>query len=626
MFLSCDSAFGYNGFEGRLKLATDITDIGNQAFSGCGFSGKVIIPEGVSTIGYATFKDCMNIEEVEFGDGLQVIAEEAFSGCRALKKVEFPAGLKVIGNSAFSRSNLSGYIAFQDGLYSIGESSFSYCKQLEGITFPESLLNIKDYAFSNCESISGDLVIPDNVAYVGEEAFKNCVRVNSVTFGESLASIGPGAFAGCTGLKSAFVKDITPDYYSQNETNPSFEEQVMLIGFDENPKTSELWNSYKETKLSEISKTKGNDSGSEAKTVPYYWTDSLKGETFKGAGSYADTKLCFYNDEVVLTINGREYIKVPFEADQYEEGDEKHIKTDNLLYYYGIISDLVFYDNGYQKNVIKAKMVWDDGTEDIAYFTVGSEETALPFGYEGIDSQYFTDDSYEDDYEEEEEYEFKGKIDIEEDSTEYESWGEPYSDFYFMKYQDERHEDSDGNPILWFGDLDKLATGCSVYCAVENEEINATASSTLNSSGATSYDAENVCTQNNSQAWVEGFDGSGIGEYVEIRRKLDVSDKNYGIDYTEICIVNGYIKNEQVWKNNNRVKTLAFYYNDKYMFDIELEDTFLPQTISLKKYNIHADSGEEAVFKYVIKDVYKGDKYDDTAITGIIMDFFTPNH
>ena len=29
---------------------------------------------------------------------------------------------------------------------------------------------------------------------------------------------------------------------------------------------------------------------------------------------------------------------------------------------------------------------------------------------------------------------------------------------------------------------------------------------------------------------------------------------------------------------------------------------------------------------FEIKEIYKGDKYDDTAITGIIMDFYTPNH
>lgn len=616
-----ENAFGYTGFAGRLKLSPNLTDIGNHAFSGCSFIGRVEIPEGILNIEDATFKDCINIESVVLSDGLGVISAEAFSGCKSLKKIEFPVGLKIIGDSAFSRSGLSGYVTLQDGLCSIGENSFSYCKDIEGIILPESLLNIKDYAFSNCESISGELIIPDNVAYVGQDAFKNCAKIDSVAFGEAVASIGPGAFAGCTGLKSALAEGVTPDYYSQNETNPSFDGQVKLIGFDESSKASELWDSYKETKLSEISKSKGSDIEVNAKTVPYYWTDSLKGETFKGAGSFADTRLCFFDDEVLLTINGRDYIKVPFEADPDEDGEEKHIKVDNLIYYFGEISDLVYYDNGYQKNVIKANVKWDDGMEDVAYFAVGSEETVLPFGYEE-DSYY---ESYEDDYEEEE-YEFKGKIDIEESPDYWRSWGEPFPEFNYMKYEDSRHSDSDGNPILWFGDLDKLAIGCSVYCAVENEELKARASSTLKSNGSINYEADNVCIQNNSGAWVEGSNGSGIGEYIEIKRKLDVSDKEYGIDYTEIVIVNGYLKNEKVWKNNNRVKTLAFYYNDEYMFDIDLEDIYSPQTISLEGYDIHADSGEEVSFKFEIKDIYKGDKYDDTAITGIIIDFFTPNH
>lgn len=613
-----NNAFGYTGFGGILKLDSKITDIEDYAFCGCSFSGKVEVPEGITSIGNATFKDCINIEEVVLPAGLEAISAEAFSGCKALKKCDFPIGLKIIGDNAFSRCNLSGNIVFPAGLCSIGESSFNSCARIEGITFPETLLNIKDYAFANCETISGELVIPDNVAYVGEKAFKNCAKIDTVAFGDNLASIGPGAFAGCTGLKSASVKDTTPDYYSQDETDPSFEKQVELIGFDENPKASDLWNGYKETKLAEISaKADGKvaDSDTEEKSEPYYWTNSLNGETFKGAGSYADTKLCFSDEEVVLTINGREYTKVPYEADPYEENDEKHIKADNLLYYFGAISDLIYYDNGYQKNVIKATFVWDDGTEDTAFFAVGSEETVLPFGYEEA----------EDVSDEEEEYEFLGKIDIE-DGPEFEYWGEPYNDFYYMQYQDSRHEDEDGNPVLWFGDLDKLVAGCSVYCAVEDEEIKATASSTLRNNGAINYGAENVFVQNNSGAWVEGSDGSGIGEYIEIKRKIDVSDKDYGIDYTEICIVNGYIKNAEVWKNNNRVKTLEFYFNDEYLFDIDLEDTYSPQIISLEGYDIHAASGEEVVFKYVIKDVYKGDKYDDTAITGIIMDFYTPNH
>lgn len=614
-----DDAFRSAGFDGRLRLGSNLTNIGDYAFAGCGFKGRISIPEQISVINSHAFDGCNNIEEVELEDGLEVISSQAFYSCKSLRKVDFPVGIKVIGDMAFAYSALSGHIELNDGLYSIGDSCFRSCSNITGITLPATLLNIKDYAFANCEELSGDLVIPDNVAYVGKCAFNNCKKLSSVAFGTGISSIGQGAFEGCSGIKSATLSGTMPDYYSKNEDTPSFDEVTKLIGFDESKKGSVLWNSYRESKLTELAQTKSTDNAGEAKTVPYYWTDSLTRETFKGTGSYADTSIYFMNGMITVSINGREYSNVSYEADPNEM--EKRINVDNFVYLYGILSDLEFYDNGYMKGVIKATLSLDDGTEEIVLFAVGSEETVLPFGYEAADEEYLT----EGDYEEEDEYEFVGKIDIE-DPPSYESWGEPYSDFYYMKYLDERHEDSEGNPILWFGDMDKLEVGCSVYCAVENEEINATASSTLKSNGTISYGAENVCNQNNTQAWVEGSEGSGIGEYIEIKRRLDVSDKNYGVDYTEICIVNGYIKNEKVWKNNNRVKTLAFYYNGEYICDIELEDTYSPQIISLEKYNIHADSGEEAVFKYVIKDVYKGDKYDDTAITGIIMDFYTPNH
>lgn len=563
-----NDAFRSAGFDGRLKLNSKLMDIGDYAFAGCGFIGKVSIPEGIGIINNNTFDGCKSIEEVEFSDGLGVISYQAFYDCQALKKVEFPS-VKVIGDMAFSHSGLSGYIVFEDGLCSIGDSCFRSCNNITGITLPDTLLNIKDYAFASCEELSGDLVIPDNVAYVGGNAFYNCKKLNSVTFGTGISSIGPGAFAGCNQLVSASIGDSTPDYYSKTESEPSFDEMTKLIGFDESKKASTLWNGYKESKLAEISNANETDKGGEAKTVPYYWTDSLTRESFKGTGSHADTTLYFFDGMINVSINGREYIKVPYEADPNEE--EKRIKVDNFVYLYGVFSDLEFYDNGYMKCVIKGTLSCDDGTEEVVLFAVGSEETVLPVGYEDIDEEYLDN------------------------------------------FEDELDEDSDED-------------GCSVYCAVENEEINATASSTLESNGANSYDAQNVCAKDDSQAWVEGAEGSGIGEYIEIKRKLDVSDKAYGIDYTDISIVNGYTKNEEVWKNNNRVKTLAFYYNDTFVLDIELEDSDSPQTISLEEYGIRAASGEEAVFKFVIKDVYKGDKYDDTAITSIVMNFYTPNH
>ena len=388
-----------SGLTGDLIIPEGVTHISDYAFRGCeGFDGELKLPKKISEIGLATFSLCGHFKgDLVIPDSVTRIADDAFRSAGFDGRLKLDTELTDIGDMAFSYSGLSGHIEFTDGLYSIGDSCFRSCTNITGITLPETLLNIKDYAFANCEELSGDLVIPDSVACVGKNSFNNCKKLSSVAFGSGISSIGPGAFEGCASLKTASISDYMPDYYSKDEDMSSFDDNTELIGFDESKKGSTLWNDYKETKLSESSKTEDIDSDADGKMEPYYWTDSLTRETFKGTGSYADTTLYFMDGMITVSINGRDYNKVPYKADP--DTEEKLIKVDNFVYLYGNLSDLEFFDNGYMKGVIKATLSWDDG----------------------------------------------------------------------------------------------------------------------------------------------------IGEYLEIKRTLDVSDKDYGIDYTEICIVNGYIKNENVW-------------------------------------------------------------------------------
>lgn len=98
------------------------------------------------------------------------------------------------------------------------------------------------------------------------------------------------------------------------------------------------------------------------------------------------------------------------------------------------------------------------------------------------------------------------------------------------------------------------------------------------------------------------------------------------IDLLTICIVNGYAETIKKWTDNSRVKSLKMYFNDKYIATIELEDSIKPQYIDIKPLELKVKSKEEFVLKFEIEDVYKGEKYDDTAITGIDLEFWTPNH
>ncbi|MDO5436049.1 MAG: hypothetical protein Q4G19_06740 [Clostridia bacterium] len=179
---------------------------------------------------------------------------------------------------------------------------------------------------------------------------------------------------------------------------------------------------------------------------------------------------------------------------------------------------------------------------------------------------------------------------------------------------------------LHYGFTDDYLEGCSVWCAVNDYSVSAGASSTLSPQGKYSYEAANIISGDRNNAWVEGAKGYGIDEYIEITRSYEVSDAEYGVDFTELCIVNGYARTPETWAANSRVKELKFSFNGEYVDSLFLQDIMEPQYFDLTPYGLHTDSGTDSVWRFAIVSVYEGDTYQDTAITGIEVRFWTPNH
>lgn len=182
-----------------------------------------------------------------------------------------------------------------------------------------------------------------------------------------------------------------------------------------------------------------------------------------------------------------------------------------------------------------------------------------------------------------------------------------------------------------YGFYDDLTAGCSVWCAVSDYKVSVEASSTLAPQGTQDYEAANLLTGTRDCGWVEGVDGNGIEENIHIYKTYDVDlgeeyDQEESIFFYELCIVNGLARNEKTWRENGRVKTMDFYYCDTYMGTLELADTMKPQFISLSGLNMAAKNHEKVDFMFQIKEVYPGEKYEDTALTGIEIAFDTPNH
>ena len=154
---------------------------------------------------------------------------------------------------------------------------------------------------------------------------------------------------------------------------------------------------------------------------------------------------------------------------------------------------------------------------------------------------------------------------------------------------------------------DIIDGGCSWYCGGGNYKIKAS------SSLGVSYKAKFANDLSYKTAWVEGKKDEGIGEYLEYYFKNDSPR------ITEIIISNGYMKSEETWKNNNRVKKLKLYVNGVPFGILNLKDSRTDQYFEVGTLG-HNKNGTDLILKFEILEVYKGNKYNDTAITEIYFD------
>jgi len=164
--------------------------------------------------------------------------------------------------------------------------------------------------------------------------------------------------------------------------------------------------------------------------------------------------------------------------------------------------------------------------------------------------------------------------------------------------------------------------GCSWYCGAMYE---IQVSSSLESMGNNNYSKDNLWDDDARTAWVEGVKGYGIGEYIEFIFPY------YAARATSCSIANGYNKNEKTWNNNSRVKTLNIYEDDKLIAIVNLKDTRNLQSFELphpipnrrddeSRPSFGEENEKQISLKFVIIEAYKGDKYDDTAISELIFD------
>jgi hypothetical protein len=169
------------------------------------------------------------------------------------------------------------------------------------------------------------------------------------------------------------------------------------------------------------------------------------------------------------------------------------------------------------------------------------------------------------------------------------------------------------------GYWDAIGEGCSWYCGGGPDSV--WASSALKPMAGINYKADNAHDLSYKTAWVEGMPGSGIGEYLVYRFSAQAPR------ITKIIVVNGYVKSEKAWRDNARVKKLKLYINNKPFAILNLQDKRNEQIFGFEPIGNNDRDDWEALaakpawtMKFEIMEVYKGDRFEDCAITEIYFD------
>jgi|AntRauTorckE6833_2_1112554.scaffolds.fasta_scaffold09559_2 hypothetical protein len=134
------------------------------------------------------------------------------------------------------------------------------------------------------------------------------------------------------------------------------------------------------------------------------------------------------------------------------------------------------------------------------------------------------------------------------------------------------------------------------------------ASSTLSPDGKTRYDPENVRDRWGENAWSEGAEGSGTGEWLEI---TPAEPK----PLQAIHIKPGYQKSKtNLFKANARPKTMRIELNGEHRFDAEIPDREEEIEVPVIGY-------EKPVKKIrlTFTAVYPGNRYEDLCITRVLL-------
>lgn len=163
-------------------------------------TGIITLASTITTIGAEAFSGCTTLQSFRASSSVTYIGEEAFQGCTGLQSVKLPNSVVTIQAAAFRNCTLLK-TATIGSVTSLSHNTFYGCTALESIELPQTLTKINSAVFQNCSSLKS-ITIPDSVSDLpGGNIFRDCTGLESIDLGNGgFKTIQGTTFKGCTSL------------------------------------------------------------------------------------------------------------------------------------------------------------------------------------------------------------------------------------------------------------------------------------------------------------------------------------------------------------------------------------------------------------------------------------------
>lgn len=122
-----------------------------------------------------------------------IIPYEAFMAKKSLSHFSFPEKITYIGLYAFYNTSLSGALIIPDDVTEIGGAAFRGTL-IGSVAFSPRLNRIGGGAFCDCTSLTGTLTLPETLTYIGSNAFQYCAFTGELHLPNNLEYIGERTF------------------------------------------------------------------------------------------------------------------------------------------------------------------------------------------------------------------------------------------------------------------------------------------------------------------------------------------------------------------------------------------------------------------------------------------------